>query len=57
MPKVKISKETLRELRKTAEKAGLIDSFEEIKEMYISLCEYVEEEIKINNHNKRVARI
>ena len=57
MPKVKISEETLRELRKTAEKAGLIDSFEEIKEMYISLCEYVGEEIKINDHNKRIARI
>ena len=57
MPKAKISEETLRELRKTAEKAGLIDSFEEIKEMYISLCEYIEEIVKNNNHNKRIARI
>lgn len=57
MPKVKISEETLRGLRKAAEEAGLIDSFEEIKEMYTSICEYIEEEIKNNNHNKRGARI
>lgn len=57
MPKVKISEETLRGLRKTAEEAGLIDNFEEIKEMYISICEYIEEEIKNNDHNKRIARI
>lgn len=57
MPKVKISEEALGRLRKVTEEAGLIDSFEEIKEMYTSICEYIEEIIKNNNHSKRIARI
>ena len=57
MPKAKISEEALERLRKVTEEAGLIDCFEEIKEIYTNIYECIEEIIKNNNHNKRVARI
>ena len=57
MPKAKISEKALLSLRKTCEEAGLTNSFEEIKEIYISILEACEDMLKNNDHNKRIARI
>jgi hypothetical protein len=57
MPKAKISENALLSLRKACENAGLTNSFEEIKEIYISILEACEDMLKSNDHNKRIARI